>query len=364
MIIASSSISLASAHQWRASVSSQESLNFWVGDRRPAARGTAGPENLPAPPPPPTGAAPSVSRPTLPAPKCKCATAEGKKTSAAEEDAAETSLDPTTRLMKRIIEKMFGGKIHLASVPKESEAQPLPTPPPEAPPQTPDGPKRQGWGLEYQFNQVREESEQMQFDAAGVVRTADGQEIKFSLAVNMQRYSRQEESFALKAGDALIDPLVLNFDGPAAQLRSGNFDFDLNSDGHTEKLPLLGSGTAFLALDRNQDGQINNGSELFGPATGQGFAELNALDTDGNGWIDEGDAGYGKLSLWQPAADGKGQLQTLKEKNVGAIYLQSAATPFTYQNEAQETQARLSTSSIFLQENGAVGTVQQLDFVA
>ena len=360
MKIASSSISLTSAHQWRAIVSTQESLTSWVGDRRPAARGTAGPDNLPAPPLPPTGASPSGSRPTPPAPKCKCATAEGKKTSAAEEEAAEMSLDPTTRLMKRIIEKMFGGKIHLASVAKESAAQP----PPDSPPPPSDGPRRQGWGFDYQFSQVREESEQMQFDAVGLVRTADGKEIQFSLAVNMQRYSRQEESFALKAGDALIDPLVLNFDGSATQLRAGTFNFDLNSDGQPEKLPLLGSGTAVLALDRNQDGKINNGSELFGPATGQGFDELRALDSDGNGWIDENDSTYGKLRLWQPTEDGKGQLYTLAEKNVGAIYLQSAATPFTFKNEAQEIQATTSASGVFLQENGCVGTVQQLNFVA
>jgi hypothetical protein len=35
-----------------------------------------------------------------------------------------------------------------------------------------------------------------------------------------------------------------------------------------------------------------NGAELFGARSGDGFAELAALDGDGNGWIDEGDAAW------------------------------------------------------------------------
>ncbi len=360
MKISDSTVALSSAYQLRESYTRKESLRVWVGDQRPDFSQDASAGGLFAPTPQPQKP-PRLMYEVPPPPKCGCNGAGVKKSAAAEAADEDKDLDATTLLIKKLIEKLFGVKIHMSSLPQQSDT---PSPPLNYAPQASAAPQRQGWGVEYESHAVREESEQMQFKAAGVVHTADGKEIKFAMSVDLTRYSRQEENFQLKAGDALIDPLVLNFDGPATQLRSGSFSFDLNNDGQNEKLPGLGSGTGFLALDRNQDGKINNGSELFGPTTGQGFAELNSLDSDGNGWIDENDASYGRLSVWQPTEDGGGKLTSLAEKNVGAIYLQSVSTPFTYKNEAQETQAKTSASSVFLQEDGRVGTVQQLDFVA
>ena len=50
---------------------------------------------------------------------------------------------------------------------------------------------------------------------------------------------------------------------------------------------MLGSGSGFLALDKNGNGKIDDGSELFGTKSGDGFADLAEYDSDGNGWIDE-----------------------------------------------------------------------------
>jgi hypothetical protein len=46
-----------------------------------------------------------------------------------------------------------------------------------------------------------------------------------------------------------------------------------------------------------KDGRVNDGRELFGPITGDGFAELAAYDDDGNNWIDENDGIYDNLSI-------------------------------------------------------------------
>jgi len=64
---------------------------------------------------------------------------------------------------------------------------------------------------------------------------------------------------------------------------------DLDANGVTEKISFVGSGGGFLALDKNSDGVVNDGRELFGAATGQGFKELAEYDSDNNNWINEND---------------------------------------------------------------------------
>jgi len=95
-----------------------------------------------------------------------------------------------------------------------------------------------------------------------------------------------------------VDPLVLNFEGNRAELTGAKFAFDLDQDGEQEHISFVGSGSGILVLDRNKDGIVNDGSELFGPSTGNGFNELASLDGDENGWIDENDAAYQDLSVW------------------------------------------------------------------
>ena len=86
--------------------------------------------------------------------------------------------------------------------------------------------------------------------------------------------------------------------------------------------------SGFLALDKNSDGIINDGSELFGTKTGNGFSELAEYDSDGNGWIDENDEVYDQLKVWVKDENGKDTLLSLKEANVGAICLGSSKTTF------------------------------------
>lgn len=62
----------------------------------------------------------------------------------------------------------------------------------------------------------------------------------------------------------------------------------------------IGAGSAFLVDDADGDGRATNGAELFGARSGDGLAELAALD--GDGWIDEGDAAWQRLRVWTPDA--------------------------------------------------------------
>ena len=158
------------------------------------------------------------------------------------------------------------------------------------------------------------------------------------------------------------DPLVINLDGNIAGLSDQTFFFDLDGDGEKEEISTLKSGSGYLALDLNEDGVINDGSELFGTKTGNGFADLAKYDQDGNGWIDEDDEVWSKLLIWTKDEDGKDKLYHLSEAGVGAICLQNANTEFSLNSvKDNHTNGVLRNTGIFLYENGTVGTVQHLD---
>jgi len=218
--------------------------------------------------------------------------------------------------------------------------------------------------VEYDRHETVHESEQTSFAAQGVIKTSDGKEIQFSLSAEMTREFSQETNVSIRKGDGVKkDPLVINFNGTAAQLTDTKFSFDLNSDGTAEKMPFVGAGSGFLALDKNGNGVIDNGSELFGTQSGNGFADLTAYDSDGNHWIDENDAVYSKLKIWSKDAAGKDTLSTLAQRNVGALYLGNVATPFDLKNSASDLQGQVRSSGIYLHENGSAGTLQQVDLV-
>lgn len=117
-----------------------------------------------------------------------------------------------------------------------------------------------------------------------------------------------------------------------------------------------------MALDANGNGVIDDGNELFGTRSGNGFADLAAYDGDGNGWIDENDDVYSKLRVWVKDADGGDRLLDLKEANVGAIYLGSADTEFSLKDAAtNETNAVLRRTGVYLKETGEAGTLSHVD---
>lgn len=231
-------------------------------------------------------------------------------------------------------------------------------------PATSQAPVRQGWGLAYDGSAFYQEKEKMSFCAHGVVKTADGKEINFKVQLQMNREFTQEQKVSIRAGDArIVDPLVVNYNGVAADLTNKTFSFDLDADGSEEKISFVQPGSGFLAWDRNHDGVINNGSELFGPVSGDGFAELAKYDADGNQWIDENDAIYHQLCIWTKDAAGNDSLATLAEKGIGAIYLGNINTQFQIKNQQNQLLGIIQKGSVFIREDGTAGTVQELDLV-
>ena len=208
------------------------------------------------------------------------------------------------------------------------------------------------------------EQEETTFSGTGTALTEDGRAIDFGVSFSMSRRLTEYAGMSVASAVSLIDPLVINVGSDVTHVSDQSFFFDLDCDGQEEKISNLGKGSGFLAYDTNGDGKIGNGSELFGTKSGNGFADLAAYDKDGNGWIDENDEIYEKLSVWIRNEDGTDTLLSLKESDVGEIYLGNAETEFTHHNSDFLTAAMMRSSGIFLRESGGVGLVQQLDLAA
>ncbi|MCR4287614.1 MAG: VCBS repeat-containing protein [Deltaproteobacteria bacterium] len=279
-----------------------------------------------------------------------------------EDDPFEGAGDNATIIRKLLIEAFTGRKITVLKVERLSEEDIKVSVPATAPAN--QAPESQGWGLIYDSHESYKEEEQTVFAAQGIVRTKDGREIAFKAVINMQREFSQSEDFTLRAGDAKkIDPLILNFSGNAASLTNAKFSFDLDSDGNDDKISFAGNGSGFLVLDLNNDGKAANGAELFGPSTGNGMAELSAHDSDRNSWIDEEDPVYADLLVWTKDESGADNLRGLKASGVGAIYLGYADTAFSIKDSANNLNAQVVRTGVFLKEDNGVGTIQQLDLV-
>ena len=124
------------------------------------------------------------------------------------------------------------------------------------------------------FETYYEENQSMNFHTGGYVQCEDGRTIDFGLDVEMTASFTKYYKAEGIGIQAMCDPLVLNFEGNVAGLSDMKFKFDLDCDGTEDEISTLASGNGFLALDLNNDGRINDGSELFGSKSGDGFADL------------------------------------------------------------------------------------------
>ncbi|MDD2968152.1 MAG: hypothetical protein PHT21_01125 [Lachnospiraceae bacterium] len=208
-----------------------------------------------------------------------------------------------------------------------------------------------------------EESETTSFEMQGKVITKDGRELSFELGVSMSRSFRefyQTEQIIQEL--PLCDPLVINLDSDMAEVSDQKIKFDLDADGIQDSISRLSSKSGYLALDHNQNGKIDNGTELFGTSSGNGFADLEKYDEDHNGWIDEADAVWKRLSIWCEDKKGSSTLYKLSEKGIGAICLQHVDTAFSlHSDQDNQVNARIQKTGVFLYESGVAGTIQHVD---
>ncbi|MCD2448950.1 hypothetical protein GO003_000880 [Methylicorpusculum oleiharenae] len=360
MKIESSTIQLSGQRSATETRTTRESLNAWIGRQQPdeASSDSRRTQNNPL----------LADRVSLSIPSFS----EEPKTKAqpSGEIDPEKALenDPRLQLMKRMLEALTGQKIHLTGInPLESVDEQQQITSPDANTGTTQAPPNPtaGFGLEYHRVETVYEAEQTTFSAKGIVNTADGKTLHLSVHLAMSREYFEQNEVSVRLGDAVMkDPLVLNFNGLAVQLTDTKFSFDIDSDGIEDQIAFVRSGSGFLVIDKNGDGSVNNGQELFGAVSGDGFEELTTYDDDKNLWIDENDGVFKNLRLWTKDEQGHDTLSTLTEKEIGAIYLGQTSTGFSLKNNQNQLYGQIKSTGLFLNENGTAGTVQQIDLAA
>lgn len=170
------------------------------------------------------------------------------------------------------------------------------------------------------------------------------------------------------AEGAKVDPLILdiNKNGFDIETKKYGAHFDLNCDGFAEKINWTRKD-AILALDKNHNGAIDDGSEVFGDyhllADGikakNGFEALAQYDTNGDGVIDENDEIFDQLRLWvDENGDGvsdQGELKSLKDMHIKAINLD-----YDYVNQPTGTEALIGNVATFVYEDDTVGNIGEM----
>lgn len=273
-----------------------------------------------------------------------------------------SGLDAETYQLKSIVESFTGKEIKLSAIRDEAQGDSAVTAgnnnistPPEEPPTVTAS-------LIYQYQESYLEEESSLFSATGSLTLESGETIDVDFSQFSQRSFYLENSLELKVGEVeLTDPLVVNLQGAGLSLSDEKYRFDLDNDGELDSINFATANSGFLALDRNQNGTIDDGAELFGALTGNGFLELAEFDDDGNGFIDSGDGVFSQLQFYQKDSQGNDRLQNISDLGIGALYLGSQNSPFQVKDSDNQLQAVVRSSGIYVNENGTTGSLQQID---
>lgn len=249
--------------------------------------------------------------------------------------------------IKRLLEQLTGeelqGWVDPAELSRALNGTDNRTQPEQAQNQNATGVTIREWSYRY---------EAVSADFSGSVALEDGSSFSWSMQFAM---SYEEFSYSERTEQPMKDPLVMSFNGRPVELSGQSSAFNLTDN--AKSIQQLAQGQYYLTKDSNNNGAVDSGKELFGPITGQGFAELASFDEDQNGLIDQQDPIWQSLWLWRPEDKG---LYSLKEMGVAALSVDSIATPFSLRHK-DEVQGRLERSSIFITENKNVGLLQQID---
>lgn len=216
-------------------------------------------------------------------------------------------------------------------------------------------------------------SQSLSVSISGTMVGNDGVSRNLELSINVSQSFMQNlqvnssnatQNIPQGVNKKIVDPLVIDYDGSGTELSDTKMRFDLDSDGTPDQISTLKKGSGFLALDKNGDGKINDGNELFGTQSGDGFKDLSVYDENGDGKIDKDDPIYDKLRIWTPDAKGEGQLVGLGEKGVGVIYLNAQESQEMMRGQNGDLLGIKQKTADYLREDGSSGQVHHIDLVS
>ncbi len=135
-------------------------------------------------------------------------------------------------------------------------------------------------------------------------------------------------------------PIILDLNGDGVQTKSvsSGVQFDINGIGQKVSTGWVTGGDGLLVMDRNHDGAINGGTELFGQGTtlangqkaGNGYLALSEIDSNADGVVNASDAKFADLMVWVDSdADGVSQgteLHSLGSLGIAQLDLNAAAS--------------------------------------
>jgi len=154
----------------------------------------------------------------------------------------------------------------------------------------------------------------------------------YELNLKFRQNTSVEERIGIsleELGIKKVDPLVLDLDGKGIQLTEAGKGaiFDVTADGKLDSTAWVKGNTALLTYDRNGNGVVDNGSELFGDQNGaaHGFEELGKYDANGDRKITILDPIFKALKLYRDLnGDGKmskNEFSSLSELGIKALNL-------------------------------------------
>ena len=156
----------------------------------------------------------------------------------------------------------------------------------------------------------------------------------FAKALNKIFGSMMLNPWAACIPNRRADPIILDLNGNGVAdtvSRTQGVYYDLNHNGFAERTGWVGSGDGLLVWDRNGNGAIDNGGELFGDSAlkqdgttaANGFEILASYDDNHDGKIDQQDALWGQLGVWVDSnGDGVtdvGELHSLESLGIASL---------------------------------------------
>ena len=196
-------------------------------------------------------------------------------------------------------------------------------------------------------------------------------DIDFSIIFNGEKELRTSLQDLYRTAEVQTSPLILDLDGDGVETTSvaNGIYFDHDGNGFAEKSGWVGKDDGLLVRDINGNGQIDNGTELFGNnsvlSNGQkaanGFEALKDLDSNNDGVFNNQDTAWNEVKVWKDSNQNgivdEGELLTMEQANISGINLDYQ----TGSNEDLSGNAHKQTSTI-TKTDGTTSTITDVWF--